>query len=143
MSLVFTARKGTLSSSAGCARSNGTKRISHGGRLLFVSANVRNSFKNFAEDVSLMGRTQPNYSAHDLAKISVPVVIVQGEHDEFIEREHAEYLARSIPNADFVVLNGVSHFAPLQRPRQFDAAVLEFVAKVLPKEGGNGTGSTT
>jgi pimeloyl-ACP methyl ester carboxylesterase len=70
-------------------------------------------------------------------------VIVQGEHDEFIEREHAEYLARSIPNADFVVLNGVSHFAPLQRPRQFDAAVLEFVAKVLPKEGGNGTGSTT
>ena len=61
-------------------------------------------FKNFAEDVSLMGRTQPNYSAHDFAKISAPVVIVQGEHDEFIEREHAEHLARSIPNADFVVL---------------------------------------
>jgi pimeloyl-ACP methyl ester carboxylesterase len=100
-------------------------------------------FKNFAEDVSLMGRTQPNYSAHDLAKISVPVVIVQGEHYEFIEREHAEYLARSIPNTDFVVFNGVSHFAPLQRPRQFNAAVLEFVAKVLSKEGGNGTGSTT
>jgi pimeloyl-ACP methyl ester carboxylesterase len=90
-------------------------------------------FKSFVEDVSLMGRTQPNYSAHDLAKISVPVVIVQSEHDEFIKREHAEYLARSIPNAEFALLNGVSHFAPLQRPEQFNAAILEFVAKALQK----------
>jgi pimeloyl-ACP methyl ester carboxylesterase len=100
-------------------------------------------FKSFVEDVSLMGRTQPNYSADDLAKISVPVVIVQSEHDEFIKREHAEYLARSIPNAKFTLLNGVSHFAPLQRPRQFSAAILQFVAKVLPREGGNGASSTT
>jgi pimeloyl-ACP methyl ester carboxylesterase len=76
-------------------------------------------FKSFVEDVSLMGRTQPNYSAHDLAKISVPVVVAQSEHDEFIKCEHAEYLARSIPNAEFALLNDVSHFAPLQKPRQF------------------------
>jgi len=89
-------------------------------------------FKDFVEDVSLMQRTQPNYSAHDLAKISVPVRIVQSEHDEFIKREHAEYLAQSIPNAELVVLNGVSHFAPLQRPEQFNAAILAFAVKVLP-----------
>ncbi|HEY4765905.1 MAG TPA: alpha/beta hydrolase [Candidatus Sulfotelmatobacter sp.] len=100
-------------------------------------------FGKFVRDVSLMGRTQPTYSAHDLAKIIVPVAIVQGEHDEFIKLEHAEYLARSIPNAEFTLLNGVSHFAPLQRPRQFNAAILEFVAKVLPREGGNGASSTT
>ena len=95
-------------------------------------------FKTFAEDVGLMGRTQPNYSAHDLARISVPVVIVQSEHDEFIKREHAEYLARNIPNAEFILLTGVSHFAPLQRPEQFNAAVLEFVAKVLAREVSKG-----
>jgi pimeloyl-ACP methyl ester carboxylesterase len=100
-------------------------------------------FKSFVEDVSLMGRTQPNYSAHDLEKISVPVVILQSEHDEFIKREHAEYLARAIPGADFILLNDVSHFAPLQRPEQFNAAILEFVAKVLPREAGNGPSSTT
>lgn len=99
-------------------------------------------FKSFVEDASLMGRTQPNYSAHDLSKISVPVVIVQSEHDEFIKREHAEYLARSIPNAEFVLLNGVSHFAPLQRPELFNVALLEFVAKVLPKGDGNDASST-
>jgi pimeloyl-ACP methyl ester carboxylesterase len=90
------------------------------------------TFRQFVEDVSLMQRTQPNCSADDLAKILVPVLIVQSEHDEFIKREHAEYLARSIPNAAFVALNGVSHFAPLQRPEQFNAAMLAFIGKVQP-----------
>ena len=92
-------------------------------------------FRDFVEDVGLMQRTQPNYSAQDLAMIDVPVAIVQSEHDEFIKREHAEYLARSIPNADLILLDGVSHFAPLQRPEQFNAAILEFAGKVLPREG--------
>jgi pimeloyl-ACP methyl ester carboxylesterase len=80
-----------------------------------------------------MQRTQPNYSAQDLAQIGVPVAIVQSEHDEFIKREHADYLARSIPGAEFVFLPGVSHFAPLQRPEQFNAAMLAFLGRVLPR----------
>lgn len=88
-------------------------------------------FDAFSDAVGLMQKTQPNYSAQDLAQISVPVVIVQSEHDEFIKREHAEYLARSIPDAEFVMLQGVSHFAPLQRPEQFNSAVLAFLGKTL------------
>jgi pimeloyl-ACP methyl ester carboxylesterase len=65
----------------------------------------------------------------------VPVVIGQSEHDEFVKREHAEYLARSIPDAEFVLLNGVSHFAPLQRPEQFNTAMLAFLSKTLPHAG--------
>jgi pimeloyl-ACP methyl ester carboxylesterase len=87
-------------------------------------------FSTFVEAVSLMQRTQPNYSAQDLAEIDVPVAIVQGEHDEFITRDHAEYLARSIPNAELVILHGVSHFAPLQRPEQFNSEILKFLDKV-------------
>ena len=89
-----------------------------------------NQFEEFSEAVGLMQRTQPNYSADDLARIRVPVMIVQSENDEFIKREHAEYLARSIPNADFVFLPGVSHFAPLQRPDLFNQAILAFLSKV-------------
>jgi len=87
-------------------------------------------FDDFSEAVGLMQRTQPNYSAEDLARIRVPVAIVQGEHDEFIKREHAEYLVRSIPGAEFIHLPGVSHFAPLQRPEQFNAAVLAFLGSL-------------
>lgn len=90
-----------------------------------------NQFDAFSAAVGLMQQTQPNYSAHDLAQISVPVAIVQSEYDEFIKREHAEYLARSIPNAEFIELFGVSHFAPLQRPDQFNRAMLAFLDKVL------------
>jgi pimeloyl-ACP methyl ester carboxylesterase len=89
-------------------------------------------FGEFSEAVGLMQRTQPNYSAQDLARIRVPVAIVQSENDEFIKREHAEYLARNIPNAEFIFLPGVSHFAPLQRPEEFNAAILAFLRKIFP-----------
>jgi pimeloyl-ACP methyl ester carboxylesterase len=88
-------------------------------------------FGTFVEAVSLMMRTQPNCSGPDLAKIGVPVLIVQSEHDEFIKREHAEYLARTIPQAELMILDGVSHFAPLQRPEQFNSALLAFLSKTL------------
>jgi pimeloyl-ACP methyl ester carboxylesterase len=89
-------------------------------------------FNEFSDAVGLMQRTQPNYSADDLAQISVPVAIVHSEQDEFIKREHAEYLTQSIPNAEFIFLPDVSHFAPLQRPKQFNEAILTFLGKVLP-----------
>ncbi len=88
-------------------------------------------FDALSDAVSLMQRTQPNYRAHDLAQIGVPVAIVHSEHDEFIKRDHAEYLARSIPHAEFVMLHGVSHFAPLQRPEHFNSAMLAFLGKTL------------
>ena len=88
-------------------------------------------FNAFVAAVTQMMKTQPNYFAHDFAGISVPVAIVQGEHEEFIKREHSEYLARSIPGAELIFLPGVSHFAPLQRPEQFNSAVLAFLKKAL------------
>jgi pimeloyl-ACP methyl ester carboxylesterase len=89
-------------------------------------------FDAFVAAVSLMMKTQPNYTAHDLAEIRVPVAIVQSAHEAFIKREHAEYLAREIPEAELILLPGVSHFAPLQRPDQFNEAILCFLRKVLP-----------
>ena len=88
-------------------------------------------FDAFAEALGQMQKTQPNYSARQLATIAVPVAIVQGEHDEFIKLEHAEYLARTIPRAELLVLPEVSHFAPVQRPEHFNRVMLAFLAKAL------------
>ena len=84
-------------------------------------------FDDFAEAVGLMQRTEPNYTAADLEAIRTPVAIVHSEHDEFIKAEHAAYLARTIPGAEFIHLAGVSHFAPLQRPEQFNGVMLAFL----------------
>jgi len=88
-------------------------------------------FQPFFDAVIEMQRTQPNYSATDLAEIRTPVTIVQSENDEFIKPEHAMYLARSIPGAELVMLSGVTHFAPLQRPDEFNRVVRSFLQKVL------------
>ena len=88
-------------------------------------------FKAFADAVGQMMKTEPNYAARDLADIAVPVAIVQSEHDEFIKLEHAEYLARSIPGSELIILPGVSHFAPLQRPEQFNGVLRAFLGKIL------------
>jgi pimeloyl-ACP methyl ester carboxylesterase len=78
-----------------------------------------------------MQKTEPNYTAQALAEIGVPVAIVQSEFDEFIKHEHAVYLARNIPNAELIELAGISHFAPLQRPAQFNRTMVAFLNKVL------------
>jgi pimeloyl-ACP methyl ester carboxylesterase len=88
------------------------------------------TFKNLVEAVSLMQRTQPNYSDEDLARIRPPVRVVQAEHDEFIKSEHSAYLAKSIPNATHSILFDVSHFAPLQRPEKFNAELQDFLGTI-------------
>ncbi|KAK9482501.1 Alpha/Beta hydrolase protein [Lipomyces starkeyi] len=84
-------------------------------------------FSAFVDAVDEMMKTEPNCTKEQLGRISVPVSIVQSEHDEFIKQDHAEYLAETIPNAKFVLLAGVSHFAPLQRPELFNNAVFDFL----------------
>lgn len=87
-------------------------------------------FQAFHQAVTLMMQTEPNFTAQELASITIPVTIALGEHDEFIHRDHAEYLARTIPGAKFILLEGVSHFAPLQRPRLFNRAMLKFLSAI-------------
>ena len=91
-------------------------------------------FERLAAALDVMQRTQPDYTPQDLAEVRVPVAIVQAEHDEFIRREHAEYLARSIPGAELILLPDVSHFAPLQRPGEFNGMVIAFVRRVVSGE---------
>jgi pimeloyl-ACP methyl ester carboxylesterase len=85
------------------------------------------AFDTMFEALQPMQRDQPNYSSADLASITVPVTVAQAEHDEFIKTEHAEYVARTIPGARYVSLPSASHFAPVQRPQVFNAAILEFL----------------
>ncbi len=84
-------------------------------------------FPAFKRAIETMWAKEPNYSAKDLARIHTPVAIVDGDHDEAIKRSHTEYLARSIPGARLIILPHASHFAMLQQPSEFNAAVLGFL----------------
>ena len=93
-------------------------------------------FERFSAAVSRMQSTEPNYTAADLARITVPVLSLIGERDEFITEAHAKYIAAAIPGGQFGKILGVTHFAPLQRPVLFTLAVAEFLAAHWPAYGG-------
>ena len=87
-----------------------------------------NDYGAFSRSVLAMQLSQPNYAPRDLAAIKGPrVAIVDGAHEEFILRQHTEYLARTIPAARLIILPDVSHFAPLQNPDAFNAAMIGFI----------------
>ena len=84
-------------------------------------------FAGFQKAIETMWDKEPNYSARDLARIHTPVAIVDGDHDEAIKREHTVYLAKAIPGARLIILPNASHFAMLQQPAEFNAAMLGFL----------------
>lgn len=86
-------------------------------------------FVAFHTAISRMWDTEPNYKAADLARIATPTAIVDGEHDEAVLRSHTEYLARTIPGAELMILPNVSHFAMLQDPQMFNRRMLSFLRK--------------
>jgi len=81
----------------------------------------------FVEQISKMWASEPNWSDAQLAAITAPVLVVDGDHDEAIKREHTEYIAAAIPHAGLLILPNASHFAFLQDPELFNFAMLHFL----------------
>ena len=71
---------------------------------------------------------QLHITKRKLAAIKTPTTISVGQYDELIKPEHALDMARAIPAARLVIQPNVSHFAMLQNPEQFNAALVEFLA---------------
>ena len=84
-------------------------------------------FDAFVAQISNMWATQPNWADAQVAAISVPVAIVAGEYDEAILRPHTVKIAGLIPGAKLVILPEASHFAMLQAPDEYTAAVRAFI----------------
>lgn len=89
-------------------------------------------YKRFLKTVEGMWASQPNWSDAQVAAITTPMWIVDGDHDEMIHRPHIEHIAQTVPNAGLLLLPNVSHFAFLQNPTLFSETVLNFLALPTP-----------
>jgi pimeloyl-ACP methyl ester carboxylesterase len=87
-------------------------------------------YKFFFDQISKMWETEPHFTTEQLRGITVPIWIVDADHDEAIKRENTEFMANAIPNAGLLVEPQVSHFSFLQDPRQFTSDVLHFLEHV-------------
>ncbi len=86
-----------------------------------------NGFDDFVAAISKMWNTQPDYKPEQLAMIKTPTMIVDGEYDEGIKREHTEEIARQIPGAKLLIMPRVSHFGHWQNPAFYNKELTAFL----------------
>ncbi|PBI92307.1 3-oxoadipate enol-lactonase 2 [Flavobacterium sp. ACN2] len=68
---------------------------------------------------------QPNISKKDLQKITCPVLIMSGDRDA-IRLEHSIEIFDNIPNSNFFVMPGATHFGAYEKPELFNLIVTSF-----------------
>ncbi len=73
-------------------------------------------------------------TARRLADIQAPTLILVGSRDVPSIFAVVDTMSRSIPGAKKVVIQGAGHMANMEKPAEFNAAVVEFL-KGLPKRG--------
>jgi pimeloyl-ACP methyl ester carboxylesterase len=83
----------------------------------------------FQKNISQMWESEPNFTAAQLGKIKTPMLILDGDHDEAIKTEHTRELARLIPKAELKLIADTGHFAPFEKPDEFNRIVLQFLSK--------------
>jgi pimeloyl-ACP methyl ester carboxylesterase len=87
-------------------------------------------YNAFVDQIGKMWASQPSFTKAQLAGITTPTWIVDGDHDEAIKRENTEFMASTIPGAGLLILPQVSHFAFLQDPVGFNVLLLHFLTRV-------------
>jgi pimeloyl-ACP methyl ester carboxylesterase len=87
-------------------------------------------YKEFLADIEHMWATQPNFTDAQLRSIRVPTWIVDADRDEAIKRVDTDHMAATIPDAGELILPDVSHFAFLQDPEMFNAALMDFLSSL-------------
>ncbi|MCZ7582067.1 MAG: alpha/beta hydrolase [Deltaproteobacteria bacterium] len=64
-----------------------------------------------------------------LREIRVPVFIIAATRDFFTPVKTAEHMAHVLPDAELKILNGATHYAPLEAPDEINAMVDDFLAR--------------
>ncbi len=64
-----------------------------------------------------------------LEQIAVPTLLVAGSDDRIAPFAVMESMARRIPHAEFVLLEGCGHLGPIDQPQAFNGALENFLQR--------------
>lgn len=70
---------------------------------------------------------EPDIALPELARITAPTLIMQGDHD-LVDVRHSAAVAEAIPGAQLAVVPGTSHAAPIEKPDLVNRLILDFLA---------------
>ena len=68
-------------------------------------------------------------STPSLKDITVPTLVIAGEHDAISTPDEMRAFAAEIPQAEFVLIPGVGHMTPMEAPQEFNMALLNWLQK--------------
>lgn len=113
---------------------------------LLVPPEVRNSRPRLAEEVygwmvttstvgltsGLLAMAARRDATPLLAAIDLPVLVVGAEDDRAIPPEHSRMIADGIADSRLVIIPEAGHLVNLERPGEFNRALLEFLRDAAP-----------
>ena len=62
-----------------------------------------------------------------LGEINVPVIIISAEEDKLTPPKYADFLVSAIPNTTRAHISDAGHIAPMEKPREVNQAIIEFL----------------
>jgi pimeloyl-ACP methyl ester carboxylesterase len=66
-----------------------------------------------------------------LSEVHVPTLVIVGSDDQPLIVQTADTLARQIPGARAVVMEGLAHVPNMEKPAEFNQITLDFLAEAL------------
>jgi len=94
-------------------------------RLTALKASNKPSDK-FGLEMTELLLYEPRINPDSLAKIQCPTLVMAGSKD-MIKEGHTKLIASKIKDSKLTIFNPGTHYAPLQIPEKFNAAVVEFM----------------
>jgi pimeloyl-ACP methyl ester carboxylesterase len=74
--------------------------------------------------------SEPNYSPADLARVQTPMLVIMGAEDTVNALdEHAQYIAKHVPNAELWIPGNTGHDVHKERETEWVAKVLDFLKR--------------
>jgi len=100
-------------------------RVDPGLRAQMIAWNM----ENYLAEQDAEQLIRPDWDAERVAEISAPTLLMWGTLDESPVGEAGSYLAEHIPGAESHTFEGVAHMVNLERPREVNEIVLDFVSR--------------
>lgn len=110
---------------------------------LFAAATIKERLEIVAEVRSMIAETHPDGLAAAqrgmaeredvrslLPSIRVPTLVVVGREDAISPVDEMRGIAETIPGAQFHIVDGAGHMAPLERPDDFNRVLAAFVERL-------------
>jgi pimeloyl-ACP methyl ester carboxylesterase len=68
-------------------------------------------------------------TAARIGRITAPTLVITGDEDVIVPHENSVNLAEAIPGAELRIVEGGSHTFFIERPREFNRAVVDFIER--------------